>query len=203
MTEYKYICEPCNFKAKYYSLLETHKTRQKHFMNTGEIIIKKKYYCKPCDFRTPYLWHMTRHKNGRDHKKNVNPPEQKICSMCPYKSYDQTNFRRHLNKHKKKQTHIKRIKFKSKLDDHLKGVKPEEPDFIKDEDKIKEMINDILVDCKDNKIDPNKHFNYKYYALNINQLNILELNDFYQEIKTINVDVKPEEELLIKPLFDD
>jgi hypothetical protein len=76
---------------------------------------------------------------------------------------------------------MKHIIFKSIKKNGI--TRKKEEDIIYDKDRLRDKINAILIHCKNNNIDPNKHFNYQYYALNIDKLDLLEYNDFYQEIK--------------------
>jgi len=186
-------CIPCNFESKYKRALHTHTTSQTHFLNTGEINkVEPKYTCVDCDYNSLWSSHWERHINSLSHKRNTKQTQPKFneCSLCSYKSYNKKNFVYHIKRHKTEQTNLKKILFKAGLkdvDEEIKDVDEEiktEP-IIKDKDVLKNDINKILMYCIENNLDPNKYFNYGYYAKNINDLNIIELNDFLIEIKTV------------------
>lgn len=176
-----FTCDPCNYKSKTLGNLKQHKTTKNHAIKTGEVYDDWLWYCPECEYGTNYNCKIQTHLNSRNHKRNTELPKKKFCCLCPYKSYDQNNFRRHLYSHRKRQTHMKHIIFKSIKKNGI--TRKKEEDIIYDKDRLRDKINAILIHCKNNNIDPNKHFNYQYYALNIDKLDLLEYNDFYQEIK--------------------
>jgi hypothetical protein len=59
------------------------------------------------------------------------------------------------------------------------------PEQLLTKDEAKDKINDLLKIFIEKGIDPNKYINYKYYALNIDNLSLIELNDFYKELDSI------------------
>ena len=174
-------CVPCGFRGRTSSCLLTHRTRQKHFLITGDILIRKKYYCTPCQYTAEYRSHWDRHLGSKRHKVLTNPPVLHACDLCSYKSYSRVYYTRHIKRHRTKQTHVKKMTYKSKLADHLKGIKPKQPTFITDSDVVRGKINGILEQFKRDGTDPNKLFNYRYYACK-DRMTIVDLNDFLCEL---------------------
>lgn len=129
-----------------------------------------KYECGICEYTTNYLSWWNKHLQTKKHKRLTTPPQLKKCNMCSYKSYDQKNLYAHKQRHKTK--------------DKKKIVKLKKKDeYYDDIEVIKKKINKILTHCKENNINPNEYFNYKYYVYNINNMNVVDYNHFYQEIK--------------------
>lgn len=86
------------------------------------------------------------------------------CEFCNFKTDKKFNHKRHLQT----KSHI------MKKDECKNSV-----------NFIFNKINNLLKLAKEEKKDPNKYFNYKYYAINIKQLDIEELNDFILELETL------------------
>jgi hypothetical protein len=179
-----YTCEKCNYSCKFKCTFNLHRYSQQHFINTGDRFIPDKLYeCKSCAFQAVRKSGYKKHMKSVKHKRIVEPPKLKECDSCNYKTYEMTYFVRHLLNHKN-QTNMKRIIFKSACTSSKESSdKPEVP--ILDKNILKQKINDVLVHCRNNGIDPKKHFNYIYYCTNIDTLNSLDLFHFYKELEPL------------------
>jgi len=125
------------------------------------------YRCKACDIKFDSESKVNRHLKTAKHKKqqDVNAPHK--CPYCNYKGY--SSFLKYL--------HIRNKHKNLKYDKNI-SVK-----------ECKKKINLLLIKFRTNNIDPNKFFNYRYYAVNIKTLNKVQLNDFYKELKYVDENV--------------
>lgn len=178
-----YFCEPCKFEGKYKSHYEAHIRTLKHYENTDQYVEPNyKYECKKCKFKTTCKSKIEKHNNTLKHKYLTEGPQLKVCSMCDYRTYENACYTKHLKRHKVNQTNLTYVKIKLNESPEIKEHMPEQ---LLTKDEVKDKINDLLKVFIEKGIDPNKHINYKYYALNIDNLSLIELNDFYKELDTI------------------
>jgi hypothetical protein len=178
-----YFCDPCKFEGKWKSHYEAHIRTLKHYTNTNQYVEPNyKYECKKCNFKTTCNSKLNKHKQTLKHKELMNPPELKICSMCNYRTYRMECFQKHLKRHKTNQDSLTYVKIKLNEPPEIKEHMPEQ---LLTKDEAKDKINDLLKIFIEKGIDPNKYINYKYYALNIDNLSLIELNDFYKELDSI------------------
>lgn len=182
-----FFCSTCNYKTNKKTRYTNHRRTIKHFLNTGEIDNDKSYYyCSTCNMKFYYKSKLEEHKKSKYHKERTDPIIKKFyCVQCPYWSYSNTNYNQHIYRHRNNgDLNIKKtiIKVKEKEIENLNNNQ-----FVEDPDVLKNKINEIVKYLYDNKIDPNKHFNYEYYRNKNIDLSLIELNDFYQELNCILV----------------
>lgn len=121
------------------------------------------FRCKACDKKFDSETKIMKHLLTKKHKKQEDENAIYSCAYCPYKGYN--SFLKYLherNKHKDK--------------NKINNLEIED---------CKKRINLLLIIFRNNNIDPNKYFNYKYYAVNIDTLNKIQFNDFYKELKNV------------------
>ena len=121
------------------------------------------FRCKACDIKFDTEAKIRKHLMTNKHKKQQDKNATQKCPYCSYKGY--SSFLKYL--------HIRNKHSNLKVDKNLNI------------DECKKKINILLVLFKNNNIDPNKFFNYKYYAVNIHKLNKVQLNDFHKELKHV------------------
>lgn len=141
------------------------------------------YNCDICNIEFKFPSKLKEHQKTKGHKIRSGPPLKFECKLCGYWSYEKKNYRQHKRKHMKNDNYkLKQIIIKSNKEEQ-ENLKND--DFIGDRELLKKEIGRLVIECYKNKIDPNEHFNYGYYCNRNINLDIYELNDFYQELKSI------------------
>ncbi len=182
-------CEKCGFVSNSKKSYDTHRRSTKHFLKTGEVYCDKFLYCEVCDFRGYYKSKFEEHLKTKYHIDRTTPPIKIKCKLCNYWSYSKSNFNQHKYRHKNnenlniKQTEIKVIN--KDIETINNNNNNNNNNFIESREILKDKINEIIKYLYQNKIDPNKYFNYEYYRNKNIELSIVELNDFYQELNCI------------------
>jgi hypothetical protein len=176
-------CKDCGFYSNNKNRYEAHRKTTKHFLKTGEIVQENYQYCEPCNFKAFYDSKWKEHLKTKKHKERTSIPDKIFCKQCDYWSYYKSNFNQHMYRHRNKgDLNLKKTKIKQ-VKESLDNVKKNK--FVEDREILKSKISDIVLYLYKNKIDPNKHFNYNYYCNKNVELSIVELNDFYDELKSI------------------
>ena len=137
--------------------------------------------CKLCNFSTKHNCDWYKHIKTKKHEKRHNVPKLQKCTLCQYYTYYNRNMTDHKRYHRERDVKVNKIRVISTLEEpRVLDI----PQFVGTQDELKKKIGEILKKCKKYQINPNKYFNYKYYALNVDKLSILEWNDFYLELMT-------------------
>lgn len=140
---------------------------------------RSKYYCEHCQVDTRWKSKWNLHLVTNTHKRQTLQilPRLYKCPECNlYKNYNHASYMAHFRRCKLKKTTL----IISEI-----APTPKKDETIKDVEILMMEINKLLNRCKEEKQNPNKFFNYGYYCANLKNLNINELNDFYQELKYI------------------
>jgi len=122
------------------------------------------YYCEACEKKFTSKAKIDKHIKTKKHKTRVDKNAPYKCDICSYKGYNPFLFYLH----------------KRNIHNILS-------DRTYDKKKCIQKINKILIKFKRYNIDPNKYFNYKYYATNIKSLDKAEYNDFLKELQNIKI----------------
>jgi len=179
-----YRCQPCKYKTNNYKHYCKHRGKKDHYLKTGDILKRYAHYCATCNIYFNKKSLLEYHKKRKKHKTRIDPFKKKYyCNICDYWTYNNNNYNVHKHSHKKK-NEIKKTIFKA-TEENIKALK--EDDICNDINILKSNIQNLLLNLNMYKIDPNDHFNYKYYALQAidNTLTLDEYNHFYQELKRL------------------
>lgn len=151
------------------------------------------FNCETCNFKFKYKSQYKVHINSKSHILRTEPPKKIECKQCNYFTYYKTHFNQHIYRHRQKgDLNLKKTIFESSNNNNISASLDSyddtfDDDFIEDSSMLKKKISSILINLYNNNIDPNKHFNYNYYCNKNINLSIVELNDFYDELKSIKI----------------
>ena len=139
-----------------------------------------KYHCKECNYKTTNYKKWKKHLSCRNHKRQTLQPLTTVyqCSNCIYRTLQLPHFQMHLWNCKKRMMSEKVILSCKEIED-TKEIKSYDIDLIKQD------INNLLIKCQRKNIDPNKFMNYSYYARDLKDLSVFELDDFKCELQYI------------------
>lgn len=176
-------CEPCGYYTNDPQKLLNHKKTTKHFLKTGEIHQEPKLYCEACNFFATFKSKFDAHLKTKGHIERTTHPKKIKCNQCKYWTYHKSNYNQHMYRHRKKgDLNLKR----TKIEEVQRSIKDlNDNKFCEDVEVLKNKISEIILHLYKNKIDPNDYFNYNYYCSKNIDLSIVELNDFYNELKAI------------------
>jgi hypothetical protein len=176
-------CKPCGYYNNDPNKIKKHKQTTKHFLKTGEIIQEARLYCESCNFFATFNSTFDAHLKTKGHITRTSTPSKIHCKQCDYWTYQKSLYNQHMYRHRKKgDLNLKRTKIKD-IKKSLEDLKNN--DFCEDADILKNKISEIILHLYKEKIDPNNYFNYQYYCSKNIDLSIIELNDFYTELKSI------------------
>ena len=116
------------------------------------------------------------------HKNRTTPPKLLKCHLCGYTSFQKQYLINHITRIHRVKKDIKKTIIKASLENKRNL---ENNDYVNDRQLLQNEISKILLQLKEQKIDPNDYFNYKYYCSQNINLSLDELNDFYSELKSI------------------
>jgi len=176
-------CKPCGYATNDPSKLLNHRQSTKHFLKTGEIVQEPKLYCETCDFYAHFKSKFDAHLKTKGHIERTTKPNKIYCKQCKYWTFHKSNYNQHMYRHRKKgDLNLKKTKI-AEVQKSLKDLKDNK--FCEDADVLKSKISELILYFYKMKIDPNDYFNYQYYCSKNVDLSIVELNDFYSELKSI------------------
>lgn len=116
-TEYKYICENCNYKCKYKSIWDKHCDTELHKTGKRKTRCDKKIKakCPDCDYKTSSSTNMKQHKlNYHSTEEEREKQFKYYCKLCKFGTFGKKLYDNHLttNKHKIK-SQLKNVIHKS------------------------------------------------------------------------------------------